>query len=243
MEKNPSYRSVTVSSSEEEFLDDDRDKDYNPGTGKDDQEDETMSSEASEEESQSASGSGCNDASGGVGVDEEMSDSSNNNDMREEDRSRLKAPIWSCAVKVGDTAKCNFCPKVLKAIDGSTSSITKHVKSNHSNRSEVGEMIKILSLNKKSRIIQKKDQLKKKRIQSSIMNFTKRRGVLENLQKKQIDTALVKMVVTMNKPFSDIENSFFREFIFSLNRNPALPYLTENIPYPQIFQVLPFVIL
>ena len=48
------------------------------------QEDETMSSEASEEESHSASG--------GVGVDEEVSDSSNNNTMREEDRSRLKAP-------------------------------------------------------------------------------------------------------------------------------------------------------
>ena len=43
-----------------------------------------MSSEASEEESHSASG--------GVGVDEEVSDSSNNNTMREEDRSRLKAP-------------------------------------------------------------------------------------------------------------------------------------------------------
>merc|ERR1711954_270849 len=53
--------------------------------GKDDmQEDETMSSEASEEESHSASG--------GVGVDEEVSDSSNNNTMRVEDRSRLKAP-------------------------------------------------------------------------------------------------------------------------------------------------------
>ena len=48
------------------------------------QEDETMSSEASEEESHSASG--------GVGVDEEVSDSSNNNTMGEEDRSRLKAP-------------------------------------------------------------------------------------------------------------------------------------------------------
>ena len=43
-----------------------------------------MSSEASEEESHSASG--------GVGVDEEVSDSSNNNTMREEDRLRLKAP-------------------------------------------------------------------------------------------------------------------------------------------------------
>ena len=51
------------------------------------QEDETMSSEASEEESHSASG--------GVGVDEEVSDSSNNNTMREEDRLRLKAPIWN----------------------------------------------------------------------------------------------------------------------------------------------------
>ena len=136
-----------------------RDEDYNPGAGKDDmQEDETMSSEASEEESHSASG--------GVGVGEEVSDSSNNNTMREEDRSRLKAPIWSCAVKVGDTAKCKFCPKVLKVIDGSTSSITKHVKSAHSNRAEVREMIKILSLNKKSRIIKKNEKLKKKRSQS-----------------------------------------------------------------------------
>ena len=118
MENNQSFISVTVSSSDEEFPYDDRDEDYNPGAGKDDmQEDETMSSEASEEESHSASG--------GVGVDEEVSDSSNNNTMREEDRSRLKAPIWSCAVKVGDTAKCKFCPKVLKVIDGSTSSITK----------------------------------------------------------------------------------------------------------------------
>ena len=69
----------------EEWPYDDRDEDYNPDAGKDDmQEDETMSSEASEEESHSASG--------GVGVDEEVSDSSNNNTMREEDRSRLKAP-------------------------------------------------------------------------------------------------------------------------------------------------------
>ena len=56
--------------------------------GKDDmQEDETMSSEAREEESHSASG--------GVGVDKEVSDSFNNNTMGEEDRSRLKAPILS----------------------------------------------------------------------------------------------------------------------------------------------------
>ena len=51
------------------------------------QEDETMSSEAREEESHSASG--------GVGVDKEVSDSFNNNTMGEEDRSRLKAPILS----------------------------------------------------------------------------------------------------------------------------------------------------
>ena len=74
-----------LSSSDEEWPYDDRDEDYNPGAGKDDmQEDETMSSEAREEESHSTSG--------GVGVDEEVSDSSNNNTMREEDRSRLKAP-------------------------------------------------------------------------------------------------------------------------------------------------------
>ena len=177
--------------------------------------DETMSSEESVEESHSASG--------GLGDDEEVSDSANNNTMQEEDRLRLKAPIWSCAVKVGDTAKCKFCPKVLKVIDGSTSSITKHVKSAHSNRAEVREMIKILSLNKKLRFIKKNEKLKKTRSQSSIMNFTNRRGVLDNLQKKQIDNALVKMVVTMNKPFSDIENSFFRKFNFLLNRNYLAP--------------------
>ena len=65
---------MTVISSDEEFPYDDRDEDYNPGAGKDD---ETMSLEVSEEESHSTSG--------GVGVDKEVSDSFNNNTMREED--------------------------------------------------------------------------------------------------------------------------------------------------------------
>ena len=76
-----SFICVTVSSSDEEFPYDNRDEDYNPGAGKDDMEvDGTMSSEESVEESHSASG--------GLGVDEEVSDSANNNTMQEEERSR-----------------------------------------------------------------------------------------------------------------------------------------------------------
>ena len=50
--------------------------------------------------------------------------------------------------------------------------------------------------------------------QPSILNFSKRRGALDPFKKKKLDEAIVKMAITMNKNFSDVENHFCRQVLF-----------------------------
>ena len=59
--------------------------------------------------------------------------------------------------------------------------------------------------------------------QPSILNFSKRRGVIDPLKKKRLDESIIKMIIMMNKPFSDINNTFFRQVLFTAEPNYLCP--------------------
>ena len=67
-------------------------------------------------------------------------------------------------------------------------------------------MSKLLELNKKSKKKKKNEKMKKARSQPSMINFTTGRGIIDNLQTKKIDQALLKTMVVMNRPFLDVEH-------------------------------------
>ena len=89
-----------------------------------------------------------------------------------------------------------------------------------------------------SAVNKKREDLKLKRLQDqkkklsnkqpSILNFSKKRGVMDPFKKKKLDEAIVKMTITMNKPFSDVENQFFRKVLFVAEPNYLCPSRRTN---------------
>ena len=51
---------------------------------------------------------------------------------------------------------------------------------------------------------------------------------MDPFKKKKLDEAIVKMTITMNKPFIDIENQFFRKILFVAEPNYLCPNKTRN---------------
>jgi len=51
---------------------------------------------------------------------------------------------------------------------------------------------------------------------------------MDPFKKKKLDEAIVKMTITMNKPFSDVENHFFRKVLFVAEPNYLCPSRTRN---------------
>lgn len=135
------------------------------------------------------------------------------------------SPVWKCAERLeGGGARCKFCQKTLKTSCGSTSTIVQHLVTRHSDK----EAVKVLNaaMRKKreaTNVKRLKDQKRKSNKQPSILNFAKRRGVLDPLKKKRIDESLVKMTIAMNKPFLDVENPFFRQLMFNAEPNYLCP--------------------
>ena len=147
------------------------------------------------------------------------------------------SPVWNCAEKVEGGAKCKYCLRIFKCTLGSTSTIGNHLLSKHGDREAVKTM--------QSAVNKKREDLKLKRLQDqkkklsnkqpSILNFSKKRGVMDPFKKKKLDEAIVKMTITMNKPFSDVENQFFRKVLFVAEPNYLCPNKTRNTATFQSF--------
>lgn len=140
------------------------------------------------------------------------------------------SPVWNCAEKLKGGAKCKFCGRTFKCTLGSTSSITSHLLSKHSEVEAVKTMQGVLRKKKATLKMKRLQDQKRKSAnkQPSILNFSKRRGIMDPLKKKKLDEAIVQMTITMNKPFSDVENHFFRKVLFVAEPNYLAPSRTRN---------------
>ena len=140
---------------------------------------------------------------------------------------KVKEPsaVWKVAERVGGGAKCNFCKKIYKCAQGSTTNIIAHMQSKHQSREEVKILVSE-QRKKKQKITVKRCQTEKKRIENNqplISNFSNRRGLMDVLKRKKLDSALVKMTICMNRPFSDVENFHFRNLLFIAEPNYIMP--------------------
>ena len=115
--------------------------------------------------------------------EEDVSVSSEEDTIEDANESYLKmpeqkwndpAPVWKCAVKVKNGAKCNFCAKVYKTKGGNTGGINRHVME----KPEVKVMMKEAA-KKKAKLAQKlKEKKANLRNQPSILAFSVKRSQL-----------------------------------------------------------------
>ena len=154
---------------------------------------------------------------------EEEQDTSDNYLKMPERKLKDPAPVWKCAVRVNNGAKCNFCGKVYKTKDSNTAGITRHVKEKHAEKPEVKVMMREV-VKKKAKLIQKmKEKTAKLRNQPSILSFSVKRGPMDCRKQKKMEEDLVKMTIMMNRPFSDVENPFFRKLLHTAEANFICP--------------------
>ena len=160
--------------------------------------------------------------------DIEMSDNDDDpttNLVMPERKTKDPSPVWTCATRVEGGAKCRFCPSIIKCSKSSTSSLLHHLLMRHKNETAIKFLEKAMS-HKRDALKLKRLQNEKKKVvnkQPSILNFSKRRGVIDPFKKKRLDESIIKMIIMMNKPFSDINNTFFRQVLFTAEPNYLCP--------------------
>ena len=137
------------------------------------------------------------------------------------------SPVWKCADRADGGARCKFCKRVFKTKDGNTKSIIRHVTEKHSTKPDV-KLMKLEMTKNKENLNQKKKVKAAKSLQPKINFFSKKRGILDPMKKKKIEEDLVKMTIMMNKPFSDVENPFFRKLLHTAEPNFICPGRTTH---------------
>ena len=174
--------------------------------------------------------------SGGDDEEEDSNDEEGggNNEDAENNNSQLKMPerkkkepslVWQVALRVEGGAKCKVCHKFYKGSRGNTSNIIGHIIAKHKNKPEVKKFILEQEKNKEKLKVKRleKDLKVSRNRQPSILNFTKRRGLLDPMKKKKLDAALVQMTIGMNRPFDDVENHYLRKLLFVAEPNYLAP--------------------
>ena len=144
-------------------------------------------------------------------------------------KTKVPSPVWKCADRVEGGARCIICLRIIKCVSGSTSAIFNHLMKLHGNREEVKKLRVEMKMKKDMLSMKKVQEQKKKQsnTQPSILNFSKRRGVMDIFKKQRLDEQIVKMIIVMNKPFSDVENTFFRQVLFTAEPNYICPGRTR----------------
>lgn len=142
------------------------------------------------------------------------------------------SPVWKCAVKFKEAGlagvKCTICKKIFRMKDGNTTTILRHLVTQHKNDSEVKEMEKIFKEKKEKAKLKKIEVDKKEKAkvqnQPKIFNlFTRKRGIIDPIKEKKLDDALVKMTIMMNHPFADVEQHYFRQVLHIAEPNYICP--------------------
>ena len=169
-----------------------------------------------------------NDQAGDADVGEvEVDDGElNNNGLSMPKRKRKEpAPVWKkCATRLEDgKGKCNFCSRIFACTEGSTSTLVAHIRTSHSKKDAVKELIVDINKKKEETLAKMKKRKMETSIQPSILSFAGRRGVIDPAKKRKLDDAIVKMTVGMDRPFDDVENYYFRQLLFIADPNYICP--------------------
>ena len=183
--------------------------------------------------------------SGGAGAEDSDDDvegsddgeGSSTDDSEEEDegleepvrKQREAAAVWDeCAKRVEGGAQCLICKTLVRGKDKNTSNINKHVLRKHPTNSAAKRLRSALNAKQEKASRAKKLKAKKDKAKPSMLNFVTRRGLIDPVKAKRLDEALVEMTIAMNKPFSDVENHFFRKVIAIAEPNYIVPSATTH---------------
>ena len=157
----------------------------------------------------------------------EVDDGELNNDGLSMPKRKRKepAPVWNkCATRFEDgKGKCNFCSRIFACTEGSTSTLVAHIRTSHSKKDAVKELIVDINKKKEETLAKMKKRKMETSIQPSILSFAGRRGVIDPAKKIKLEDAIVKMTVGMDRPFDDVENYYFRQLLFIADPNYICP--------------------
>lgn len=132
------------------------------------------------------------------------------------------APVWKFAEKISkNEAKCKVCKQIYKTPGGNTSNIFHHITKKHANTPEGKELVSL----KKEKEKCKKDRDEKERKPKdtkSIQRFLSADRQVSKNVKDAIDNSTVDFFIASNESFSMVENPFFRQFCFNLNKGYTL---------------------
>lgn len=169
----------------------------------------------------------------GEGEGEEHGEGEDDGDDGEDDdgapvrKRKKRSPVWEdCAVKDPGGAKCNLCGKVLKVKGNQTSNIIGHVLQKHSKHPLAVKLKTELEENKVKAKLAKNLKAKKASQKSNpplTKFFTRARGYIDPSKAKKMEQALVEMTICMDRPFSDVDNHFFRKLIHIAEPNFIMP--------------------
>ena len=158
---------------------------------------------------------------------EEVSDAEDSDDeqtlIMPKRKRKEPAPVWKCATKIKEGARCNFCRKTFKSKEGNTTAITRHIINAHANKPEVAEMKSEALLKKKKAASKKEAKTRNDSHQSKITVFSVKRGRLDPIKEKRLEEQLIKLTILMNRPFSDVENPHFRKLLHIAEPNFICP--------------------
>jgi hypothetical protein len=133
------------------------------------------------------------------------------------------------AKKIEGGVKCEICGQKYKVSDGNTSNITRHILKRHKD-TEQGRLLEVATNKRKAASEEQKnakkqkvmDKEKGKQMQSSILTFVSK-PVIDIIQKKKVDEALMKFLVVEAEPLEMIEKHGFRDFVYQLQPGYICP--------------------
>jgi hypothetical protein len=138
---------------------------------------------------------------------------------------REPAPVWVHGGQKlpGGGAKCLLCDYTAPANKCNTSNLERHILNKHKTTKE-GKALKVLVGDKKKReSAKKKKKEEKRRKVGTMLKFVSVQGVLSKSSKDAIEASIVKHFVCSNSPFSEAEETSFRNMVFQLNPNYIVP--------------------
>ena len=140
---------------------------------------------------------------------------------------RDPAPVWLCGGEslADGKDRCNICGRVFVSETSNTSNLRDHILRKHSKTPE-GIKLKKMTDEKRHKLAEVKKKNESKNVgpkQTSVLGFIRKTKPMDPKKKKKVEEALVKFIVTENKPFSTVEKHSFRELASSLDPDYVVP--------------------
>ena len=161
---------------------------------------------------------------------EDRSNTLPNNVQEVISKRKRTAPVWSCISEVQSeggkgscSSKCNFCNHIFLMTDGSTSNAVRHLTKKHFNEEKVKLMVAEMKQNEADAKKKREEAEKKKISQPALTSFISVKGVIDPKKQALIEKAIIKYLVKANRPWRDVENSSFRNILFTAEPNYVCP--------------------